>query len=83
MKRHPRAQVAMRISVVAEGRSLSMELEPALDAGGWSPTAAMQRRIHVWICPAIVWGETTNVLVYTRPARARVRPVPHNRHSRV
>jgi hypothetical protein len=48
-----------------------------------SPTAAMQRRIHVWIWPAIVWRETTNVLVYTRPARARVRPVLHNRHSRV
>jgi hypothetical protein len=48
--------------------SWSLPLEASV-----SPTAAMQRRIHVWICPAIVWVETTNVLVYTRPARARAR----------
>lgn len=74
VKRHPRAQVAMRISVVAEGRSLSMELEPALDAGGWSPTAAMQRRIHVWTLdlPGYCMGGKPQTCWYIRGRRARV-----------
>lgn len=83
VKRHAREQVAMRIT----GRGTV-----PFDGAGACPGGERQsNRCHATqdscldsgSARLLYGGETTNVLVYTRQARARVRPVLHNRHSHV